>query len=276
LLLEVDNPLFEEARDNLVGFAELVKSPEHVHTYRISSLSLWNSVAAGMSPDQMIERLTRYSQYAVPQEVINFIEDQGRRYGKLRLEAAPDGRGLWLTGDDPLLLTQMAHQKLVQPYLGEGLHPGYRIDPAHRGLLKQALAKIAWPADDRAGYTQGAPMALTLRSTAQDGRPFFLRPYQKDAVRSFWGDGATDRGNGVIVLPCGAGKTMVGLGVIDKAQAHTLILTTSVASLHQWREELLNNTSLSADDIGEYTARTKETRPVTLTTYQLLRHRTRG
>ncbi len=276
LLLEVDNPLFEEARDNLVGFAELVKSPEHVHTYRISSLSLWNSVAAGMTPEQMIERLTRYSQYAVPGEVVNFIEDQGRRYGKLRLEPAPDGQGLWLTGSDPLLLTQMAHQKPVQPYLGEALHPGYRIDPAHRGLLKQALAKIGWPADDRAGYTQGLPMPISLRSTAQDGRPFGLRHYQEDAVRSFWGDGAFDRGNGVIVLPCGAGKTMVGLGVIDKAQAHTLILTTSVASLHQWREELLNKTSLTPDMIGEYTARTKDIRPVTLTTYQLLSHRRKG
>ncbi len=276
LLLEVDNPLFEEARDSLVGFAELVKSPEHVHTYRISSLSLWNAVASGMTPEQMIARLTRYSQYQVPQEVITFIEDQGRRYGKLRLEKAPDGHGLWLTGDDPVLLTQIAHQKPVQPYLGEALHPGFRIDPAHRGLLKQALAKIGWPADDRAGYTPGLPLALSMREYEPDGSPFFLRAYQNDAVRSFWGDGAVDRGSGVIVLPCGAGKTMVGIGVIDKAQAHTLILTTSVASLHQWRHELLRKTTLQPEDIGEYTARVKSVSPVTLTTYQLLSHRQKG
>ncbi|WP_053960194.1 DNA repair helicase XPB [Sulfobacillus thermosulfidooxidans] len=276
LLLEVNNPLFEEARDSLVGFAELVKSPEHVHTYRITSLSLWNAVASGLTPEDMLARLTRYAQYPVPTEVQQFIEDQGRRYGKLRLEVAPDGHGLWLTSDDSLLLTQINHHKNVEPFLGEELKPGYRIDPAHRGLLKQALAKAGWPADDRAGYTPGSPLAFSLRNQDRRGQPFRLRPYQIAAVQSFWGDGAVDRGNGVIVLPCGAGKTLVGLGVMEKVQAHTLILTTSVASLHQWRDELLDKTSLNPDDIGEYSSRTKSIKPVTLTTYQLLSHRQKG
>ncbi len=276
LLLEVNNPLFDEARDNLVGFAELVKSPEHVHTYRISSLSLWNAVASGLTPTDMLSRLSRYAQYPIPHEVAAFIDDQGRRYGKLRLEVAPDGHGLWLTGPDPLLLTQMKNHKSVEPFLQEVLEPGYRIDPAHRGLLKQALAKAGWPADDRAGYTPGLPLSVQLKDYDGDGRPFHLRSYQQDATRSFWGDGSTDRGSGVIVLPCGAGKTMVGLGAMDKVKAHTLVLTTSLASLHQWRDELLDKTSLKDDDIGEYSARTKVIKPVTLSTYQLLSHRLKG
>ncbi|MCL5015660.1 MAG: DEAD/DEAH box helicase [Firmicutes bacterium] len=276
LLLEVDNPLFDEARDSLVGFAELVKSPEHVHTYRISSLSLWNAVASGLTPTDMLSRLSRYAQYPIPHEVAAFIDDQGRRYGKLRLELAPDGHGLWLTGPDSLLLTQMKNHKAVEPFLGEILEPGYRIDPSHRGLLKQALAKAGWPADDRAGYTPGLPLSLQLKDRDRRGRPFQLRAYQHDAVRTFWGDGSVDRGSGVIVLPCGAGKTLVGLGAMQKVQAHTLILTTSLASLHQWRDELLDKTSLSAQDIGEYSARTKSVKPVTLTTYQLLSHRLKG
>ncbi|POB10386.1 DNA repair helicase XPB [Sulfobacillus sp. hq2] len=276
LLLEVDNALFEEARDSLVGFAELVKSPEHVHTYRVSSLSLWNAVASGMTTATILDRLTRFSQYPVPQEVITFIEDQGRRYGKLRLEISPDGHGLWLTSDDSHLLTQLTHQKAVQPYLGEALHPGYRIDPSHRGLLKQALAKIGWPADDRAGYSPGLPLTIALREREPNGQPFTLRHYQQDAIRAFWGDGGIDRGSGVVVLPCGAGKTMVGIGAMEKVQAHTLILTTSVASLHQWRDELLHKTTLTPEEIGEYSARTKVIRPVTLTTYQILSHRQKG
>ncbi len=276
LLLEVNNPLFEEARDSLVGFAELVKSPEHVHTYRISSLSLWNAVASGLTPPDMLSRLSRYAQYPIPPEVAAFIDDQGRRYGKLRLEVAPDGHGLWLTGPDPLLLTQMKKHKSVEPFLGEILESGFRIDPAHRGLLKQALAKTGWPADDRAGYTPGLPLTVKLKDHDGSGQKFQLRPYQHDAIRSFWGDGSVDRGSGVIVLPCGAGKTLVGLGAMEKVQAHTLILTTSLASLHQWRDELLDKTSLKADDIGEYSARVKSIKPVTLTTYQLLSHRIKG
>ncbi|MDA8194358.1 MAG: DEAD/DEAH box helicase [Thermaerobacter sp.] len=273
ILLEVGTPAFEEARDALVGFAELVKSPEHVHTYRMTPLSLWNAAAAGLGPDDILSRLQAYSRYPIPVEVASFVVDQARRYGRLLLKPSPDGDGLWLTSDEPFLLTQIGHHKHVQPYLGPILHPGYRILPEHRGLLKQALAKAGWPADDTAGYVDGAPLAVLLRESTADGREFGLRGYQSAAVRAFWGNGAAQAGHGVVVLPCGAGKTMVGLGAMAEAATHTLILTTSVAALHQWKREILAKTHLTADDIGEFTATTKDIRPVTLTTYQLLSHR---
>lgn len=276
ILCEVDNPHFEDARDVLAAFAELVKSPEHMHTYRLTPLSLWNAVASGLSPDTVKEQLQRLSQYPVPSEVLAFIDDQGRRYGKLVMQPAPDGDGLWLTSDDAMLLTQMAHQKTVAPLLGPRLPPGYRIQPAFRGLVKQALAKIGWPVDDRAGYTEGAPLDIRLRDVALSGRPFRVRDYQNAAIKAFWGAGAVTRGSGVVALPCGGGKTVVGLGVMAAARTHTLILTTSVASLHQWRQELLDKTTLDAAQIGEYSAQTKDLRPVTLTTYQLLSRKSQG
>ena len=276
LLLEVDNPLFEEARDALVGFAELVKSPEHIHTYRLSNLSIWNAVASGLTAGTILQRLAQYSQYAVPPEVETFIADQGRRYGRLVLQVAPDGDGLWLTGNDSTLLTLIASHKTVAPYLGPMLAPGFRIAPEMRGLLKQALTKIGWPVADQAGFRAGVHLPIALRATTRCGRPFSLRDYQAQAVRAFWGDGQSLHGHGIVVLPCGAGKTVVGLGAMERTQAHTLILTTSLAALHQWRDEILDKTHLSQDDIAEYSAQKKEIGPITLTTYQLLSHRTRG
>lgn len=268
LLLEVDNPTFEEARQSLVGFTELVKSPEHIHTYRITALSIWNAVAAGLTPDEMLERLNRYTQYPVPETASYFIQDQGRRFGRLKLKKAPDADGFCLTGDDATLLAQIARHRSVTPVLGPALGNGYRIRPEHRGLLKQALAKAGWPAQDLAGYEAGQPLGVNLRTVGLNGEPFSLRDYQIDAVNAF-----TASGNGVIALPCGAGKTMVGIGAIAHEGTHTLVLTTSVAALHQWRHEILDKTTLKEEDIGEYSARIKEIRPITLTTYQLLSHR---
>lgn len=276
VLLEVDNPLFDEARDALVGFAELVKSPEHIHTYRLSSLSIWNAVAAGLTDDIILDRLNRYAAYPVPPEVEAFVRDQGRRYGRLRLQTAPDGDGLWLTSADRPLLTQLGRQKAVQPYLTATLPPGYRVHPEHRGLLKQALAKVGWPVEDEAGYHAGAPLFVALRDVSGRGEPFRLRDYQVDAVRAFWGEGSVLYGNGVVVLPCGAGKTLVGLGAMARVGAKTLILTTSIAALHQWRNEILDKTNLPPEAIAEYSSQKKEIGPVTLTTYQLLSHKTRG
>ncbi|MCY0897384.1 MAG: helicase-associated domain-containing protein [Firmicutes bacterium] len=275
MLLEVDNPLYEEARDALSSFAELLKSPEHMHTYQITALSLWNAEAAGLTADAILDALTRYSQYPVPEVVTEFIRDQANRYGRLILRTAPDGHGLWLTGD-ATALTEVGHSKGVQPFLAEPLHPGFRVAPEHRGLLKQALAKQGWPVDDAAGYERGEPLTLHLATLLPDGRPFALRSYQREAVQAFWGDGRVDRGHGVVVLPCGAGKTMVGLGVMERAQTHTLILTTSTAALHQWQRELLDKTTLTPDDVGEYSATLKHIRPVTLTTYQILTHQRQG
>ncbi|MDA8205914.1 MAG: helicase-associated domain-containing protein [Thermaerobacter sp.] len=273
VLLEVDNPLYDEARDVLAGFTELVKSPEHMHTYQLTALSLWNAFAAGLESNAILESLARLAQYPVPDNVVQFVRDQEARYGRLRLVPAPDGDGLWLTSEDALALTQVGRTKAAIPFLGEPLHPGYRIRPEYRGLLKQALAKAGWPVDDIAGYEPGAPLGIELVHALADGSPFALRPYQEAAVRAFWGEGRVDRGNGVVALPCGAGKTIVGLGAIALAQTHVLILTTSTAALHQWQRELLEKSTLTADQIGEYSASVKQIRPVTVTTYQMLTHR---
>jgi len=276
ILLEVDNPLFEQARDALAGFAELIKSPEHIHTYQLSALSLWNALAAGLTESQIQEALTRFSSYPVPDTVIQFIHDQVHRFGRIRLQVAPDGDGFWLTADDQTILTQLGRMKSVMSYLGPHLPPGYRISPENRGLVKQALARAGWPVTDEAGYVTGAPLPLDWRSITLNGRPFHLRTYQEAAIRVFWGDGEAHRGSGVIVLPCGAGKTVVGMGVMERAQTHTLILTTSMAALHQWKRELLDKTTLTEDVIGEYSAAVKHIKPVTLTTYQMLTHRKHG
>lgn len=276
ILLTVDNPFYEQARDALAGFAELLKSPEHMHTYQLSALSLWNAYAAGLEADDIIAALTQWSQYPLPGTVIQFVRDQRGRFGRLRLLAAQDGDGLWLTSDDALALTQISRTKAVQPFLAEPLHPGYRVRPEFRGLLKQALAKVGWPVDDVAGYEPGAPLAVNLVDTLPDGQPFQMRHYQTSAVHAFWGAGRIDRGNGVVVLPCGAGKTIVGLGAMQLAQTHVLILTTSTAALHQWQREILEKTTLTRDQIGEYSASVKQIRPVTLTTYQMITHRTQN
>ena len=272
ILLEVGTPDFDAARDALVGFAELLKSPEHVHTYQMTPLSLWNAAAAGLGPQDILARLQTFSRYPIPPEVEFFIVDQSQRYGRLRLVSAPDGDGLWLTSDEPILLTQISRHKTIVPYLGPVLSPGYRIAPEKRGLLKQALTKAGWPVHDTAGFEEGSPLPMAMRSVVDD-QPFALRSYQSDAVRAFWGTSSLHSGHGVVVLPCGAGKTVVGMATMAHAQTHTLILTTSVASLHQWKRELMHKTTLTEEDIGEYTATTKQIRPVTLTTYQLLSHR---
>jgi DNA excision repair protein ERCC-3 len=276
ILLEVDHPFYEDARDALAGFAELLKSPEHMHTYQLSALSLWNAYASGLEADDVVAALTQWSQYPLPDTVVQFVRDQRRRFGRLRLVAALDGDGLWLTSDDALALTQIGRTKAALPFLSEPLHPGYRVRPEFRGLLKQALAKAGWPVDDVAGYEPGAPLTVDLVSTLPDGQPFQVRHYQDSAVHAFWGEGRVDRGNGVVVLPCGAGKTIVGLKAMQLAQTHVLILTTSTAALHQWQREILEKTTLTREQVGEYSASVKQIRPVTITTYQMITHRTQN
>lgn len=275
ILLEVDHPEADGARETLAGFAELVKSPEHMHTYRISSLSLWNAASSGLQPEGVLEDLNRWSRYPVPPLVASFIREQMERYGRLRLVMGREG--LLLTGDTPTLVTEVMSRGNIRPHLGERV--GDRevlVNPDSRGALKQILAHAGWPLADEAGYTPGAPLPMALRQEEPNGHPFSLRHYQEQAVAAFYGDGRAQAGSGVVVLPCGAGKTLVGLGVMARVQAHTLILTTSVAAIHQWRRELLNRTTLSEDDIGEYTAEQKQIRPVTLATYQILSHRVKG
>jgi DNA excision repair protein ERCC-3 len=279
ILLEVDNDRYEDARDALARFAELVKSPEHIHTYRITPLSLWNAAAAGMSGADIVSTLHEYTRYEVPGNVVADILDYVGRYGRLKLVRAPSSTEgsfteLLLISDDPALIAEIAHHKRLRAYIVEQVDPGtLRIDPAQRGRIKQVLIGFGFPAEDLAGYVQGAPLSLHLRDRTLGGEPFYLRHYQQEAADVFYASGQAHGGSGVIVLPCGAGKTMVGMAAMARLQCATLILTPSTVAARQWRAELLDKTDLRPEDIGEYTGQVKEIRPVTLTTYQILIYR---
>lgn len=275
VLMEVDSPRYVDARDGLARFAELVKSPEHIHTYRITPLSIWNACAAGVSPEEIVGTLTEFSKYDVPQHVAVEIREYASRYGRLRLER--DGAGLVLAAVDRPLAEEIARNKHVTPFLGERLSPlEFRIDPVARGRIKQALVKIGFPAEDLAGYREGETLPIALRPQSAAGLPFALRHYQAEAAEIFYAGGSTRGGSGVIVLPCGAGKTVVGLACMAEVQSSTLILTTSVTATRQWVSEILDKTSLPADQVGEYNGQGKEVRPVTVATYNIMTWRPRN
>ena len=272
ILVEVDNPRYSEARDRLVRFAELVKSPEHIHTYRLTPLSIWNACAAGVNAAAIIEALGGLAKYPVPEHVLVSVRDFAGRYG--RLQMMRDARGLVLSANDLPLAEEIARQKAVAPFLRERIEPRrFLVDPADRGRLKQALIKIGFPAEDLAGYTTGEDFPIDLRLLTRAGRPFVLRRYQEEAARTFHASGTERGGSGVIVLPCGGGKTIVGMGCMALVRSSTLILVTSVTAARQWIEELLDKTTIPADAIGEYSGSVKEVRPVTLATYQIMTHR---
>lgn len=273
VLLETDNPAFEDARDALSGFAELVKSPEHIHTYRITPLSLWNAAASGLTAKAIIENLARYSRYELPQNILADIEDNVARYGRLKLYKDEQGR-LVLESRERLLITELLNQKPLQPLITGSPGPNsIYIKPGDRGNVKCALIKIGYPVEDLAGYVQGAPLAFHLRTTTLAGQPFSLRRYQVESVDAFYMRGSNHGGSGAVVLPCGAGKTMVGVGVMRALQTQTLILTTNTVALRQWKNELLDKTTLTAEQIGEYSGDLKEIKPVTIATYQILTYR---
>jgi DNA excision repair protein ERCC-3 len=281
VLLETDSPDYPEARDLLARFAELLKSPEHVHTYRITPISLWNAAAAGHEPERLLADLDAQARYPVPRAVAAELREQMGRYGRLRLEPAP-GEGdvsdahdlLRLVSDDAGLVEELSRRSELGKLLADRPGPGVALVPAEaRGRLKQALARAGYPVDDRAGYTPGVPHPVVLRSSTRTGKPFGLRDYQREAVAVFHAGGTARGGSGVIVLPCGAGKTMVGLGAMATLGTRTLVLTTSTTALRQWRDELLDKSGLDAADVGEYSGLRKEIRPVTLTTYQIMTYR---
>jgi DNA excision repair protein ERCC-3 len=272
VLAEVDNPRYTEARDALAPFAELEKSPEHIHTYRLTSLSLWNAAAAGMTAEAMVDVLRRYSKFPLPLNLATDITELVARYGRVRLERA--GENLRLICQDRPLLEELARQPKVRQYLGERLDPqSYQVEAAHRGVLKQALIAVGYPAEDLAGYTEGASLPLQLRTVARSGMPFQVRDYQRDAAEIFHAGGDVRGGSGVIVLPCGAGKTIVGIAAMALLQRSTLVLTTSITAVKQWSREILDKTDLTEDQVAEYTGETKAIAPVTLATYQILTHR---
>ena len=266
VLLEVDHPDAEAARAAIAPFAELEKSPEHVHTYRLTPLALWNARAAGVRPEQVTAALVEHSRYPVPPGLLADLTETMGRYGRLVLRADQDGR-LVLASADRAVLEEVTRARQVAPLLGERLGPDrFEVPLAERGRLKQALLALGWPADDQAGYADGVPLAIGLRTShAVTGEPFALRRYQRESVAAF-----AAAGSGVIVLPCGAGKTLVGIGAMAAVGARTLILVTSTLAARQWREELLARTGLHPELVGEYSGARKEVAPVTIATYQVL------
>ncbi|MGW4424686.1 DNA repair helicase XPB [Streptosporangium sp. NPDC004631] len=266
LLLEVDHERADECRKAIAPFAELERAPEHVHTYRVTPLALWNARAAGHDAEQVIDALISHSRYPVPHALLVDVVETMARYGRLRLEKHPV-HGLVLTSTDRAVLEEVLRSRKIQPLLGERLDTdGVAVHPSERGNIKQHLLKLGWPAEDLAGYVDGEHHPIALK---EEG--WRLRAYQREAAEAFW-----HGGSGVVVLPCGAGKTIVGAAAMAQVRATTLILVTNTVSAHQWKQELLNRTSLSEDEIGEYTGTKKEIRPVTIATYQVMTTRRQG
>ncbi|MCO5323430.1 MAG: DEAD/DEAH box helicase [Nocardioidaceae bacterium] len=266
LLLEVDHAQAEEARRAIAPFAELERSPEHIHTYRLTSLGLWNARAAGHDAEQVVNALLNYSKYSVPHTLLIDVAETMARFGRLTLDKHP-AHGLVMTGSDEAVFVEVTRSKKIAGMLGERLDDlTIVVHPSQRGNLKQALLKLGWPAEDLAGYVDGEQHPISLR---EDG--WELRDYQRQAADSFW-----HGGSGVVVLPCGAGKTIVGAAAMDRADATTLILVTNTVSARQWKDELLRRTTLTEDEIGEYSGAVKEIRPVTIATYQVLTLKRKG
>ena len=266
LLLEVDHPDAQAARQAIAPFAELERAPEHVHTYRVTPLALWNARAAGHDAEQVVDALVTYSRYAVPQPLLMDVVDTMGRFGRLQLVKHP-AHGLTLVSLDRAVLVEVMRNKKVAPMLGAQLDDDtVVVHPSERGRLKQVLLKVGWPAEDLAGYVDGEAHPIDL---AQDD--WHLRDYQEMAADSFWAGGS-----GVVVLPCGAGKTMVGAAAMAKAGATTLILVTNTVAGRQWKRELVARTTLTEDEIGEYSGERKEIRPVTIATYQVMTRKSKG
>lgn len=266
LLLEVDHERAEQARIDIAPFAELERAPEHVHTYRITPLALWNARAAGHDAEQVVDGLVRHARYPVPQALLVDIAETMGRFGRLQLTNDP-AHGLVLVSLDRAVLEEVLRHKKIAPMFGQRIDDDtVAVHPSERGRLKQALLKVGWPAEDLAGYVDGEAHPVELR---EDG--WQLRDYQRQAVQSFWSGGS-----GVVVLPCGAGKTLVGAAAMAEAQATTLILVTNTVAGRQWKRELVERTSLTEEEIGEYSGEKKEIRPVTIATYQVITRKSKG
>ncbi|MEU1286846.1 DNA repair helicase XPB [Kitasatospora sp. NPDC005856] len=266
LLLEIDHPRAADCRRAIAPFAELERAPEHVHTYRVTPLGLWNARAAGHDAEQVVDALVTYSRYPVPHALLVDVADTMGRYGRLQLLKHPT-HGLVLTTTDRPVLEEVLRSKKIVPLVGPRVDPDtVVVHPSERGQIKQVLLKLGWPAEDFAGYVDGEAHPIHLE---EDG--WQLRPYQAQAVEGFW-----HGGSGVVVLPCGAGKTLVGAAAMAHAKSTTLILVTNTVSARQWKHELVKRTSLTEDEIGEYSGTKKEIRPVTIATYQVMTTKRKG
>ncbi len=266
LLLDIDHPMSTECRRAIAPFAELERSPEHIHTYRLTPLGLWNARAAGHDAEQVIDTLIKYSRYAVPHSILIDVAETMSRYGRLRLEADPV-HGLILVTTDTAVLEEVIRARKIAPLLGARIDAQtIAVLPSQRGQIKQSLLRLGWPAEDFAGYVDGQAHNIDLVQ-----KDWKIRPYQELAAEGFW-----HGGSGVVVLPCGAGKTIVGAAAMAHAKATTLILVTNTIAARQWREELLKRTTLNEDEIGEYSGSKKEIRPVTIATYQVMTKKKNG
>ncbi|MBO4319731.1 MAG: helicase-associated domain-containing protein, partial [Treponema sp.] len=296
LLLDVHAPRADECRNALIPFAELERSPEHLHTYRLTPLSLWNAASAGFTSEQAVSVLDDFSRYAVPQAVKAWIYSTAERFGKLRLvpgffrEAEEDGKSireeyLYLVSTSEAVYKEISVNKTMQKYLvpcecqvnddsvdlnDKEKQFCFMLNITDRGTVKQELLKIGWPVKDDVPLVDGEPLEFSLREETLSSLPFEIRDYQKNAALSLIGDRGPGTGFGTIVLPCGAGKTIVGMELMSLLQTNTLIVTTNISAVHQWIDELVDKTTLTRDDIAEYTGENKDIKPVTVATYQIL------
>lgn len=272
ILLEARHPEFDTVRAGLARFADLMKTPEHIHTYRMTALSLWNAAAAGMRTEEVTDFLENNAKFGIPlgvkQDIKRFIE----RYGRIRMESL--GEDLLLISDDIEAIKEMVSFKSLRSYgLCQVNATTLRFSSSFRGALKQELLKLGYPVEDLAGYTRGEQLPIRLRRESKEGKAFQLRDYQASAVDSFYREGSLQGGSGVLVLPCGAGKTVIGIAAMGKLNCATLILTTNSTSVRQWKREILEKTDVTEDMVGEYTGTKKDVRPITIATYQILTYR---
>ena len=278
LLLDVHAPLAEECRNALIPFAELEKSPEHLHTYKLTPLSLWNAASAGFTAEDAVAVLEKYARYDVPQAVLAWIKEVCGRFGKITLKPCEEGEDLLLVAATEAIYKEIGANTAVKKYLGlVGPSTGsgtanysYLIRLTDRGTIKQLLLQAGWPVKDEVALADGEPLDISLRQTTKGGQALTIREYQIGAAKALVGDKGPGTGFGTIVLPCGSGKTIVGMQIMDMLKASTLIITTNISAVHQWIEELLDKTNLTKEDIAEYTGENKEIKPVTVATYQVL------
>ncbi|MBR6341654.1 MAG: DEAD/DEAH box helicase [Treponema sp.] len=282
LLLDVHAALAEECRNALIPFAELEKSPEHLHTYKLTPLSLWNAASAGFTADDAVAVLEKYARYDVPQAVLAWIKEVCSRFGKITLEPCEEGEDLLLVAATEAIYKEIGANGAVKKYLNpattdlrplrqaQGPQYSYVIKLTDRGTIKQLLLEAGWPVKDQVALTDGEPLDISLRQTTVSGQPLTIREYQIASAKALVGDKGPGTGFGTIVLPCGSGKTIVGMQIMDMLKTSTLIITTNISAVHQWIDELLDKTNLTRDDIAEYTGENKDIKPVTVATYQVL------
>ncbi len=272
LLLEVLNPQFEAVRNKIILFAELIKSPDYIHTYKISSLSLWNAAANNINANYILGVLEQYSKFQIPSKIRKKINESINRYNLLSLERY--GNKLICKSKDSSIIKDFLSYSSLKPYIEERLDGNSLvISKEFRGDFKREIMKIGYPIKDLVGYNEGEPLLISFLSISNSGKVFRLRNYQKEAISSFYADGTVLGGSGVLVLPCGCGKTIIGLGIMSKLTTETLILTSSTTAVRQWINEILDKTNLTSEEVGEYTGNIKEVKPVTVATYQILTHR---